>query len=155
METALTALDEAEHAPRGTGELRGALRVAASSSFTERALIRRLDEFLRRNPKGARGYTMSRGPAVAKPLASGLPLSSGIGALLLFHYPTSWNHFLADPGDFIPNSAAGDAPHAADDQVARQQNAVEGVDYDLNNLTHVWLETKIGTVKSARKIMSV
>ena len=51
VETALTALDEAEHAARGTGELRGVLRVAASSSFTERALISRLDEFLVRNPK--------------------------------------------------------------------------------------------------------
>ena len=51
VETALTALDEAEHAARGTGELRGVLRIAASSSFTEHALIPRLDEFLGRNPK--------------------------------------------------------------------------------------------------------
>ena len=51
VETALAALDEAEQAARGTGELRGVLRVAASSSFTERALISRLDEFLVRNPK--------------------------------------------------------------------------------------------------------
>jgi len=51
VETALAALDEAEQAARGTGELRGVLRVAASSSFTERALIPRLDEFLVRNPK--------------------------------------------------------------------------------------------------------
>jgi len=51
VETALTALDEAEHAARGSGELRGVLRVAASSSFTEHALIPQLDEFLGRNPK--------------------------------------------------------------------------------------------------------
>lgn len=51
VETALAALDEAEHAARGTGELRGVLRIAASSSFTEHALIPRLDEFLQRNPK--------------------------------------------------------------------------------------------------------
>src|SRR5437773_4850391 len=51
VETALAVLDEAEHAARGTGELRGVLRVAASSSFTEHALIPRLDEFLVRNPK--------------------------------------------------------------------------------------------------------
>ena len=51
VETALTALDEAEHAARGTGELRGVLRIAASSSFTEHALIPRLDEFLGRNPR--------------------------------------------------------------------------------------------------------
>jgi DNA-binding transcriptional LysR family regulator len=51
VEGALTALDEADHAARGTGELRGVLRIAASSSFTEHALIPRLDEFLSRNPK--------------------------------------------------------------------------------------------------------
>lgn len=51
VEPALAALDEAEHAARGTGELRGVLRVAASSSFTEHAVIPRLDHFLRRHPK--------------------------------------------------------------------------------------------------------
>jgi len=51
VEAALVALDEADLAARGTGELRGVLRIAASSSFTERVVIPRLDEFLRRNPK--------------------------------------------------------------------------------------------------------
>jgi len=51
VETALAALDEADHVARGTGELRGTLRVAASSSFTEHALIPKLKEFLARNPK--------------------------------------------------------------------------------------------------------
>jgi DNA-binding transcriptional LysR family regulator len=51
VEAALAALDEADHTARGTGELRGLLRVAASSSFTEHMVIPRLDEFLGRNPK--------------------------------------------------------------------------------------------------------
>jgi len=51
VELALAALDEADHAARGTGELRGVLRVATSSSFTVHALIPRLDDFLRRHPK--------------------------------------------------------------------------------------------------------
>lgn len=51
VEAALAVLDEAEHAVRGTGELRGVLRVAASSSFTEHVVIPRLDEFLARNPR--------------------------------------------------------------------------------------------------------
>jgi DNA-binding transcriptional LysR family regulator len=51
VETALAALDEAEQAARGSGELRGVLRVAASSSFTEHALIPGLGEFLMRNSK--------------------------------------------------------------------------------------------------------
>ena len=51
VEAALAALDEADHAVRGTGELRGVLRIAASSSFTEHMVIPRLAEFLERNPK--------------------------------------------------------------------------------------------------------
>jgi DNA-binding transcriptional LysR family regulator len=51
VEAALAALEEADHAARGTGELRGVLRVAASSSFAEHVVIPRLDEFLGRNPK--------------------------------------------------------------------------------------------------------
>lgn len=51
VEAALAALEEADHVARGTGELRGVLRVAASSSFTEHVVIPRLGEFLQRNPK--------------------------------------------------------------------------------------------------------
>src|SRR5215469_309573 len=51
VEAALAALDEADHAARATGELRGLLRIAASSSFTEHIIIPRLDGFLARNPK--------------------------------------------------------------------------------------------------------
>jgi DNA-binding transcriptional LysR family regulator len=51
VEPALAALEEAEHAARGTGELRGLLRVAASSSFTLHAVIPRLHDFLAQHPK--------------------------------------------------------------------------------------------------------
>ena len=51
VEAALAALEEADHVARGTGELRGVLRIAASSSFTEHVLVPRLGEFLQRNPK--------------------------------------------------------------------------------------------------------
>ena len=51
VEPAISALDDADHAARGTGELRGVVRVAASSSFTEHAVIPRLDDFLKHHPK--------------------------------------------------------------------------------------------------------
>ena len=51
VEPALAALEEADHAARGTGELRGLLRVAASSSFTLHAVIPRLDDFLANHPR--------------------------------------------------------------------------------------------------------
>jgi DNA-binding transcriptional LysR family regulator len=50
VEPVLAALDEADHTARGTGELRGVLRVAAASSFTVHAVIPRLPDFLKDNP---------------------------------------------------------------------------------------------------------
>src|ERR1700757_5029028 len=41
----LAALDEADHAARGTGELRGILRIATSSAFANRAILPRLARF--------------------------------------------------------------------------------------------------------------
>ena len=50
IEPILAALEEADHAARGTGELRGALCVALSSSFGVRELIPRLPPFLELHP---------------------------------------------------------------------------------------------------------
>ncbi len=50
-ETILAALDEADHAARGTDELLGMLRVAMSPSFAIRTLIPRLQGFIERHPR--------------------------------------------------------------------------------------------------------
>jgi DNA-binding transcriptional LysR family regulator len=50
VEPLLSALDEADQAARGTGELRGLLRIALSSSFGVREVIPRLPKFLERHP---------------------------------------------------------------------------------------------------------
>jgi DNA-binding transcriptional LysR family regulator len=46
----LAALDEADHAARGTGELRGVLRVATSTSFAIRSILPRLARFTDQHP---------------------------------------------------------------------------------------------------------
>jgi DNA-binding transcriptional LysR family regulator len=46
----LAALDEANHEARGTGELRGVLRVGTSSSFVLREIIPGLPKFLTAHP---------------------------------------------------------------------------------------------------------
>lgn len=50
IEPILAALDEAEHAVRGTGELRGVLRVGLSSTFAIREIAPRLPLFMEQNP---------------------------------------------------------------------------------------------------------
>lgn len=50
IEPLLLELEEADYAARGTGELRGALRIGLSSSFAVRELIPRLPGFMERHP---------------------------------------------------------------------------------------------------------
>jgi DNA-binding transcriptional LysR family regulator len=50
IEPILGALEEAEHAARGTGELRGVLRVASATSLAVRELVPRLPAFTARHP---------------------------------------------------------------------------------------------------------
>ena len=49
-EAILAALDEADHAARGTGELRGILRIATSSAFAVRGILPRLSRFTDQHP---------------------------------------------------------------------------------------------------------
>src|SRR6267378_2048407 len=50
IEPVLAELDEAEHAARGTGELRGILRIGLGTNFAVREVIPRLSDFMSRHP---------------------------------------------------------------------------------------------------------
>jgi DNA-binding transcriptional LysR family regulator len=50
-EAILAAFEEANHAARGTGELRGMLRIALSTSFAIRTVLPNLSPFVKRHPK--------------------------------------------------------------------------------------------------------
>jgi DNA-binding transcriptional LysR family regulator len=57
-ESILAALDEADHAARGTGELRGTLRVATSPTFASRTIMPRLVKFADQHPKLRMAFTL-------------------------------------------------------------------------------------------------
>ncbi|MEO6299245.1 MAG: aromatic ring-hydroxylating dioxygenase subunit alpha [Paracoccaceae bacterium] len=87
----------------------------------------------------AESYTMDTKAAVAKRMGQ-MPFNDA-GSLLFFHYPNTWNHFLGDQAivfRVLPISAT-------ETQVTTKwlvhKDAVEGVDYDLKNLTDVWMNT--------------
>jgi Rieske 2Fe-2S family protein len=83
---------------------------------------------------------MSGRPAVKRPLSDDVKISH-IGTMLLFHYPTTWNHLLGDHAisfRVLPLSAN---ETAVTTKWIVHKDAVEGVDYNLEELTHVWTET--------------
>jgi len=84
-------------------------------------------------------YTMDGKPAVAGRLdKSGEP---NIGALLYFNYPSTWNHFLGDHALSFRVLPLGPTETLVTTKWLVPNTAVEGVDYDIDRLTKVWLAT--------------
>jgi Rieske 2Fe-2S family protein len=88
----------------------------------------------------AESYTMSGKRAVQRPLSDDVTISH-IGALLLFHYPTTWNHFLGDHTISFRVLPLGPEETMVTTKWLVHKDAVEGVDYNIEELTHVWNET--------------
>jgi Rieske 2Fe-2S family protein len=85
-------------------------------------------------------YTMTGKRAVRKNLSYDVS-ADRIGALMLYHYPTTWNHVLIDHAvtfRVLPLSAT---ETAVTTKWLVHKDAVEGVDYDRAELIHVWTMT--------------
>jgi Rieske 2Fe-2S family protein len=90
--------------------------------------------------RDAVSYTMTGRPAVRRRLSDAAS-ADRIGTLMLYHYPTTWNHVLGDHAvtfRVLPLSAT---ETAVTTKWLVHKDAVEGVDYDLGELIHVWTET--------------
>jgi len=90
--------------------------------------------------RAAESYTLSGKPAVRRPLSDGVT-ASRLGALLLYHYPTTWNHVLADHAISFRVLPHGPTETAVTTKWLVHKDAVEGVDYDIEDLTRVWNAT--------------
>jgi Rieske 2Fe-2S family protein len=89
----------------------------------------------------ASSYTMSGRPAVKRPLSDAIARDVNIGTLLLFHYPTNWNHFLGDHAISFRVLPLSPTRTALTTKWLVHRDAIEGVDYDCKELTEVWLAT--------------
>lgn len=64
-----------------------------------------------------------------------------IGSMLLFHYPTTWNHLLRDHATSFCVTPLGPEETLVTTKWLVHKDAVEGVDYDVQTLTEVWQAT--------------
>ena len=90
--------------------------------------------------RDAVSYTMTGKRAVKKNLSDSVA-TDRIGALLLYHYPTTWNHVLGDHAVTFRVLPISPTETAVTTKWLVHKDAVEGVDYNLEELTHVWTET--------------
>jgi Rieske 2Fe-2S family protein len=91
--------------------------------------------------EGAESYTLSGRRAVRRPLSDKVPADLNIGSLLFFHYPGCWNHVLGDQALSFRVLPAGPGLTQVTTKWLVHKDAVEGVDYDLAELTQVWNAT--------------
>ena len=89
----------------------------------------------------AESYTMSGRRALQRPLSDDVPDDLDIGSLLFFHYPGSWNHVLSDHALSFRVLPVAPGLTQVTTKWLVHKDAVEGVDYDLNELTQVWIAT--------------
>lgn len=84
-------------------------------------------------------YTMDGQPAVNSRLDD--TDVEDIGALLYFNYPSTWNHFLGDFALSFRVLPLNSGQTLVTTKWLVPKDAVEGVDYDIDTLTKVWLAT--------------
>jgi DNA-binding transcriptional LysR family regulator len=112
IEPILAALDEAEHAARGTGELRGLLRVGLSSSVAIREVIPRLPAFVARHPALRLDLVMD--DQVQDLVAEGVDVALRFGTLpdstATARRITAWPRVLVASPDYLARAAAPIAP---------------------------------------------
>jgi phenylpropionate dioxygenase-like ring-hydroxylating dioxygenase large terminal subunit len=87
----------------------------------------------------AESYTMDGKVAATKPNST-LPFKDA-GALLLFNYPSTWNHFLSDHSIVFRVTPINATETEVCTKWLVHKDAQEGVDYDLKRLTEVWVAT--------------
>jgi Rieske 2Fe-2S family protein len=90
--------------------------------------------------EGAVSYTMTGNAAVRRPLTDTVT-EKDIGTLLLFHYPTTWNHVMADHATSFRLMPLGPLQTQLTTKWLVHRDAVEGVDYDIKEMTEVWMAT--------------
>jgi Rieske 2Fe-2S family protein len=88
----------------------------------------------------AESYTMSGAAAVSRPLANKVT-EPRIGSLMTFHYPSLWNHVLGDHACSFRVLPLGPMHTAVTTRWLVNAEAVEGVDYKVDELTEVWIAT--------------
>lgn len=89
--------------------------------------------------KDAHSYTVTGKLAVQKALGR-VPLMNS-GALVQFHYPSTWNHYLSDHAITFRVTPIGPQQTAVTTTWLINKDAVEGQDYEHETLVRVWTNT--------------
>ena len=85
-------------------------------------------------------FTLDGAAAVRRPLSESVT-EGNVGSLLMFHYPSTWNHVLGDHATSFRVLPLSPTETQLTTKWLVHKDAEEGVDYDLTRLTEVWRAT--------------
>ena len=91
----------------------------------------------------ARSFTMDGKPAVTTKRLGRMPVDDNVGDVLMYHYPNTWNHVLADHALSFRMIPISPTETELVTKWLVPADAIEGVDYDIDNLTKVWNATNM------------
>lgn len=90
--------------------------------------------------EGAKSFTMDGDFAVQQPKLGHIPLDTA-GVFNKFHYPSTWDYFLPDHSLLFRVTPISPTETELVTTWLVHKDAVEGVDYDFDRLTEVWIAT--------------
>jgi glycine betaine monooxygenase A len=90
--------------------------------------------------EGKESLTISGEAAVNRPLSERAN-EPGIGTLMFYHYPSTWNHILSDHAVTFRVLPLGPTETQLTTKWLVHRDAVENVDYDVRKLIEVWQAT--------------
>jgi len=89
----------------------------------------------------AGSMTPDTDPAVVSKRLGVMPMDDVVGNVLFYHYPNTWNHLMADHALSFRMLPISPTETELVTKWLVPEDAVEGVDYSLENLTKVWNDT--------------
>ena len=90
--------------------------------------------------EGMLSFTLDGRPASRRPLSDAVT-AADVGSLLLFHYPSTWNHILGDHATTFRVLPLGPTETQLTTKWLVHKDAREGLDYEVSRLTQVWSAT--------------
>jgi Rieske 2Fe-2S family protein len=85
-------------------------------------------------------FTLDGTAAVRRPLSESVT-EANVGSLLMFHYPSTWNHVMGDHATTFRVLPLSPTETQLTTKWLVHKDAKEGVDYDVARLTEVWRAT--------------
>jgi Rieske 2Fe-2S family protein len=90
--------------------------------------------------EGMVSFTLDGRAASRRPLSDAIA-AADVGSLLLFHYPSTWNHILGDHATTFRVLPLGPTETQLTTKWLVHKDAREGLDYEVSRLTQVWSAT--------------